>query len=140
MLFTLTVLPHCCVLCHQMELETWLCATAGDGDGGGACLPEDIVLIDTPAKTNTVLHQPHKFAILSYHYLSKLEAMLCAKKYKMIIIDESHFLKNGKAKRTKSMHAVAEGAARVSNDKLFFALLTDSCLLPLSCFSFSSSP
>jgi SWI/SNF-related matrix-associated actin-dependent regulator of chromatin subfamily A-like protein 1 len=88
-----------------MELETWLCPAV--------CKPDAIVLIDSPSKVNIILHKPHQFAIISYNYLTKLEGILCAKKYKMIIIDESHLLKNGKAKRTKSMNVIVEGAARV---------------------------
>lgn len=95
----------------QMELDNWLCTKEG---GDGACSPDEIVLIDSPAKTSIILNRPHQFAILSYHYLTKLEGILCAKKYKMIIIDESHFLKNGKAKRTKSMKVIAESAPRVT--------------------------
>ena len=88
-----------------MELETWLSPEV--------CSPQDIVIIDSPAKTHALLHTSHKFAILSYNYLTKLEEILGVKKYKMIIVDESHFLKNGKAKRTRSMNAIVESAARV---------------------------
>lgn len=106
-LITLTsCLPLCvCVFVCQMELETWLCPAA--------CQPDDIILIDSPTKTHMITRKPHFFAIVSYNYLTKLEDLLLNKKYKMIIVDESHFLKNGKAKRTKSMTSIAGSAARV---------------------------
>lgn len=88
-----------------MELETWLCPDA--------CTPADIVIFDSPSKAARMLHDPHKFAILSYAYLTKFEDILCMKKYRMVIVDESHLLKNGKAKRTKSMNEIVENAPRV---------------------------
>jgi SWI/SNF-related matrix-associated actin-dependent regulator 1 of chromatin subfamily A len=88
-----------------MELETWLCPDV--------CAPDDIVLIDSPSTVDIIPNKPHQFAILSYNYLTKLEDILCAKKYRMIIVDVSHYLKNGKAKRTKSMNSIVENAARV---------------------------
>ena len=88
-----------------MELETWLCPDM--------CSPSDIVIIDSPSKVHYLIQKPHTFAILSYSYLSKFEELLCAKKYRMLVVDESHFLKNGKAKRTKSMNVIVENAVRV---------------------------
>ncbi|XVF30252.1 hypothetical protein REPUB_Repub16aG0041100 [Reevesia pubescens] len=75
--------------------------------------PSDIVVIfSQPAGSNrggfTILSSNSKggihldglFNIISYDLVAKLENLLMASEFKVVIADESHFLKNAQAKRT----------------------------------------
>ncbi|GAB1603374.1 SWI/SNF-related matrix-associated actin-dependent regulator of chromatin subfamily A-like protein 1 isoform X2 [Argonauta hians] len=51
--------------------------------------------------------------ILSYDIMSKKSKELLAKKFKVVIMDESHFLKNFKSARTKAALPILKNASRV---------------------------
>ncbi|XP_015909401.2 SWI/SNF-related matrix-associated actin-dependent regulator of chromatin subfamily A-like protein 1 [Parasteatoda tepidariorum] len=59
-------------------------------------------------------HIPNnKVVIISYDLLSKLQEAIIARGFKSVIFDESHFLKNHKAVRTKASQAVMRGMNRI---------------------------
>ncbi|XP_022714698.1 SWI/SNF-related matrix-associated actin-dependent regulator of chromatin subfamily A-like protein 1 isoform X2 [Durio zibethinus] len=84
--------------------------------------PSDIVVIfSQPGGSNrggfTILSSNRKggihldglFNIISYDLVAKLENLLMASEFKVVIADESHFLKNAQAKRTTASLPVIKG-------------------------------
>ncbi|XP_006349876.1 SWI/SNF-related matrix-associated actin-dependent regulator of chromatin subfamily A-like protein 1 isoform X2 [Solanum tuberosum] len=55
-----------------------------------------------PSNTKKSIHLDGVFNIVSYDTVSKLQDLLMASTFKVVIADESHFLKNAQAKRTSA--------------------------------------
>ncbi|MCD7448084.1 hypothetical protein HAX54_038178 [Datura stramonium] len=55
-----------------------------------------------PSNTKKSIHLDGVFNIVSYDVVPKLQDLLMASKFKVVIADESHFLKNAQAKRTSA--------------------------------------
>ena len=53
---------------------------------------------------------PHDFVIVSYGLVGKLRARLTAARFGLVILDESHYVKDGKAQRTRDTVPLAAGA------------------------------
>ena len=55
---------------------------------------------------------PYSFTVISYNLLNSMEEKLKAIKFKVVIVDESHYMKNIKAKRTQSLLPMLTDAKR----------------------------
>ena len=55
---------------------------------------------------------PYSFTIISYNLVNTMEEKLKAMKFKVVIVDESHYMKNIKAKRTQSLLPMLTDAKR----------------------------
>ena len=51
--------------------------------------------------------------VISYEFMTKMSDEIARKNYKIVVADESHYLKNGQAKRTKAVLPVIRKAKRV---------------------------
>ncbi|PAA94428.1 hypothetical protein BOX15_Mlig016051g1 [Macrostomum lignano] len=79
---------------------------------GQALLEEDILVLDnSKALTSQSCHVP--ITIVSYDLLSRCADQLASRSYSTIIFDESHFLKNPKAARSKAAVRVTKNARRL---------------------------
>jgi len=63
-------------------------------------LKDDDIFLVTSGKKTSILK--HSITIVSYNLLGKMKELFVAKKFQVAIIDESHFIKNMKASRTKA--------------------------------------
>ena len=78
---------------------------------------DDIVLVESgstlrlPPRTekNPI---PFKFLIISYSLVSKLQTQLESMNFKVAIVDESHYLKNHRARRTVCLEGIVRKTAR----------------------------
>lgn len=86
----------------QAEISSWLIPEI--------LREEEVALVESDA---FVLHRRHKFVIVSYGMLQKMEVQLTAMAFNMIIVDESHYIKNSQAKRTKTLVPLLHKAKRV---------------------------
>ncbi|PIA60677.1 hypothetical protein AQUCO_00300294v1 [Aquilegia coerulea] len=66
-----------------------------------------------PSNAKSTIHLDGSFNIISYDTVPKLQHVLKASKFKIVIADESHFLKNAQAKRTSSSLPVLKKAQYV---------------------------
>ncbi|XP_057958937.1 uncharacterized protein LOC131151656 isoform X6 [Malania oleifera] len=62
-----------------------------------------------PSNTKGTIHLDGVFNIISYDVVPKLQSILMASEFKVVIADESHFLKNAQAKRTSAALPVLQG-------------------------------
>ncbi|XP_058212271.1 uncharacterized protein LOC131324346 isoform X6 [Rhododendron vialii] len=62
------------------------------------------------SNTKGSIHLDGMFNILSYDVVPKLQNILMASEFKVVIADESHFLKNGQAKRTSASLPILQKA------------------------------
>ncbi|KAJ3683921.1 hypothetical protein LUZ60_014148 [Juncus effusus] len=62
------------------------------------------------SNSKTKIHLDGLFNIISYDIVPKLEKTLVESRFKIVIADESHFLKNGQAKRTTAALPVLQKA------------------------------
>ncbi|ANM58864.1 unnamed protein product [Arabidopsis thaliana] len=62
------------------------------------------------SNTKGTIHLDGVFNIVSYDVVTKLDKLLMALDFKVVIADESHFLKNGQAKRTSACLPVIKKA------------------------------
>ncbi|XP_057958933.1 uncharacterized protein LOC131151656 isoform X2 [Malania oleifera] len=63
-----------------------------------------------PSNTKGTIHLDGVFNIISYDVVPKLQSILMASEFKVVIADESHFLKNAQAKRTSAALPVLQRA------------------------------
>lgn len=79
--------------------------------------PQDIVLVESgsslllPPKTEKN-QGAFKFLIISYSLVSKLQTQLENMNFKVAIVDESHYLKNHRARRTICLEGIVRKTAR----------------------------
>ena len=74
------------------------------------------VLVATSAKEGEAIAPgpcaPHDFVIVSYGLVGKLKPKLEAARFGLVILDESHYVKDAKAQRTRDTVPLAAGAPR----------------------------
>ncbi|KAK2969683.1 hypothetical protein RJ640_025860 [Escallonia rubra] len=63
-----------------------------------------------PSNTKRAIHLDGLFNIISYDVVPKLQDIIMASDFKVIIADESHFLKNAQAKRTSASVPILQKA------------------------------
>jgi SWI/SNF-related matrix-associated actin-dependent regulator 1 of chromatin subfamily A len=97
----LIIAPSSARMNWQSELLHWLCPDL-------VC-PSDIALVES---TNNSLRGKHKIVIISYSLVDKLYEKLRDRKFGVIVADESHYLKNGRANRTKALVPLIQTARR----------------------------
>ena len=71
--------------------------------------PNDVTLVEG---TNHQLSKSHKIVIMSYSLLDKMADKLKRRNFNVIIADESHYLKNSKARRTKALVPLLQKSRR----------------------------
>ncbi|CAM9208687.1 unnamed protein product [Chrysoparadoxa australica] len=86
----------------QSELLKWL-----DGD----FLREEEILVMCSGRDK--IRKKHRVVITSYDLVNRTKDQLAAKKFGVVTADESHYLKNHAAARTKAIKPLAESASRV---------------------------
>jgi SWI/SNF-related matrix-associated actin-dependent regulator of chromatin subfamily A-like protein 1 len=88
----LIITPSTARLNWQSEVLTWMCPDM--------IAPNDVTLVEG---TSHALSRSHKIVIMSYSLLDKMAEKLKNRGFNIIIADESHYLKNSKARRTKAL-------------------------------------
>ena len=53
-----------------------------------------------------------EYVVVSYEYITRHQDLLLKKKFKTIVLDEAHYIKNHKAKRSQAAVKLAQGAER----------------------------
>ncbi|KAK3017222.1 hypothetical protein RJ639_007140 [Escallonia herrerae] len=66
--------------------------------------------IVVPSNTKRAIHLDRLFNIISYDVVPKLQDIIMASDFKVVIADESHFLKNAQAKRTSASVPILQKA------------------------------
>lgn len=77
----------------------------------------DIILVDSGSSSEIPVtkqgnERPFKFLIISYALVSKLQEVLIKIGFNVVIIDESHYLKNYRARRTVCVEKIVRAASR----------------------------
>jgi hypothetical protein len=73
---------------------------------------EDVFVVDKTKAKNLPHKGKFKFMIASYNSISKIAELLKGYKFKTVIVDESHYLKNHKAGRTSSIGPIVKDSKR----------------------------
>ena len=99
------------IVCPSSLREAWA-AALGEWLGARA----DRVVVINSAKEGAGLGAAaaptYDFVIVSYALISKLKAPLERARFRVVVLDESHYIKDGKALRTKDTLPLASRAAR----------------------------
>lgn len=95
----------------RAEILQWL---SRDSVGTSGLVPSDILLVESgsPCELPTKESFAVKFMIVSYGLISKLQEYLSIINFRIVIVDESHNLKNHKARRTVCLEKIIQGAER----------------------------
>ena len=92
----------------QEQILQWLCPDR--------ISPDDVIIYDGAASRKKngggLVKHRHKFVLVSYNAVKSLTPQLLAHNFNFVICDESHYLKNGKAKRTASIVPLIKGIKR----------------------------
>ena len=92
---SLVICPNTLKLNWKREIEKWI--------------PNiKVVILETGDPIKVVLKQKFDFLICNYHAVTKYYKELKKNKFKSMIIDESHFLKSNKTKRTKAVKVLSK--------------------------------
>lgn len=87
-----------------------------DGDPSGCCVTSSDILMVESGNANefaaAYAKQQFKFVIISYTLVSKLREELAALSLKVIIVDESHYMKNPLTSRTKCLDLLIQQSKR----------------------------